>query len=119
LPALLGFCGKNIDRFGLPHRKAAEATNTSSLWYRWSRMIQAHPWPAAILSTALLIALALPIFWLQLGFGDAGNFPEGDTTRKAYDMLAEGFGPGSNAPILVVVDAPNGYRGHRRCGRSH
>ena len=107
LPSLLGFCGRNIDRFGLPHRKAAESNSTSSFWYRWSRMIQKNPWPAFLISTSILVLLALPIFWLRLGFGDAGNFPEGDTTRKAYDMLSEGFGPGFNAPIMVVVDTPN------------
>jgi RND superfamily putative drug exporter len=108
LPALLGFCGRNIDRFGLPHKKAAEGKDTSSFWYRWSRLIQNHPWPAFILSASLLIVLALPVFWLRLGFGDAGNFPESDTTRKGYDLIALGFGPGYNGPILVVADTPNG-----------
>ena len=104
LPALLGFCGRNIDRFGLPHRKAAEGNGGTSFWYRWSRMIQRYPWPAFIASATVMILLALPVFWLRLGFGDAGNFPESDTTRRAYDMLADGFGPGVNAPIMVVVD---------------
>jgi RND superfamily putative drug exporter len=108
LPALLGFVGRNIDRFGLPHRKAAEDDPTRSFWYRWSRVIQNHPWPAFILSAALLIVLAIPVFSIRLGFGDAGNFPESDTTRKAYDLLSAGFGPGFNAPILVVAETPNG-----------
>jgi RND superfamily putative drug exporter len=108
LPALLGFCGRNIDRFGLPHRKAAEGKDTSSFWYRWSRLIQKHPWPAFLLSAGVLIALSLPVFWLRLGFGDAGNFPESDTTRKSFDLIALGFGPGYNGPILVVADVPNG-----------
>ncbi len=108
LPALLGFCGRNIDRFGLPHKKAAEGKDTSSFWYRWSRMIQRYPWPAMIISTGILVVLALPIFWLRLGFGDAGNFPESDTTRKGFDLIALGFGPGYNGPILVVADTPNG-----------
>ena len=117
LPALLGFCGRNIDRFGLPHRKAAEGKDTRSFWYRWSRLIQSHPWPALILSTALLVVLALPIFWLRLGFGDAGNMPEGDTTRKAYDIVAAGFGPGYNGAILVVADTPNGESDRETLGR--
>ncbi len=108
LPALLGFCGRNIDRFGLPHRKVAEGKDTSGFWYRWSRLIQNHPWPAFILSAGILVALALPVFWLRLGFGDAGNFPESDTTRKSFDLIALGFGPGYNGPILVVADTPNG-----------
>jgi len=109
LPALLGFAGRNIDRFGLPHRaSAAEEDASRSFWYRWSRVIQNHPWPALLLSSSLLIALALPVFWLRLGFGDAGNLPERETPRKAYDMLAEGFGPGFNGAILVVAETPNG-----------
>jgi RND superfamily putative drug exporter len=108
LPAMLGFVGKNIDRLGLPHKKAAEASGHHSFWYRWSRVIQKYPWPAFLLSAAVLIALALPVFWLRLGFGDAGNLPESNSPRKAYDMLSEGFGPGFNAPILVVADTPNG-----------
>jgi RND superfamily putative drug exporter len=108
LPALLGFCGRNIDRFGLPHRTAAEHDGSRSFWFRWSRLIQRNPWPALVISTTILIVLALPVFWLRLGFGDAGNFPESDTTRKAYDILSGGFGPGFNAPILVVADGAQG-----------
>jgi RND superfamily putative drug exporter len=108
LPALLGFCGRNIDRFGLPHRKTAESNGDTSFWYRWSRLIQYHPWPSLVVSVVLLVGLALPVLALRLGFGDAGNLPESDTPRKAYDLLAEGFGPGVNGPILAVADTPNG-----------
>ncbi len=108
LPAMLGFVGRNIDRFGLPHRAAAEQNGRRSFWYRWSRVIQGHPWPAFLLSATLLIVLAIPVFSIRLGFGDAGNLPSSDTPRKAYDLLSEGFGPGFNAPILVVAETPNG-----------
>jgi RND superfamily putative drug exporter len=109
LPAMLGFVGRNIDRLGLPHRSTqAEGASAASFWYRWSRIIQAHPWPALIGSTALLVVLTIPIFSLQLGFADAGNRGEQDTTRRAYDMLSEAFGPGFNGPIVVVADVPNG-----------
>jgi RND superfamily putative drug exporter len=103
LPALLGFVGRNIDRLGLPYR-GAEGEASEHFWYRWSRLIQAHPWPALVLSTALLVGLAAPVFALRLGFGDAGNRPETDTTRRAYDLLSVAFGPGFNAPFLIVVD---------------
>jgi RND superfamily putative drug exporter len=106
LPAMLGFAGRNIDRLGLPHKKAAEGDGRQSVWYAWSRVIQAHPWPAFIGSALILIVLALPIFWLRLGFGDAGNLPESNSPRRAYDLLSEGFGPGFNSPLLVVVDTP-------------
>jgi RND superfamily putative drug exporter len=108
LPAFLGFVRRNIDRFGLPHRTQAEGDGTRSFWFRWSRLIQARPWPALIVSTVILIALALPVFDLRLGFADPGNRPESDTTRRAYDLLSEGFGPGFNGPMLIVVDTPGG-----------
>ena len=75
-----------------------------SFWYRWSRLIQRYPWPATILSGALLIALTVPVFFMRLGFADAGNRVETDTTRQAYDLLSDGFGPGFNAPVLLVAD---------------
>jgi RND superfamily putative drug exporter len=109
LPALLGFVGRRIDRFGLPHRTSrAEGDPAASFWYRWSRMIQARPWPALVVSLAILLVLASPVFALRLGFGDAGNRLETDTTRRAYDLLSSAFGPGFNAPILIVVDTPEG-----------
>lgn len=107
LPALLGFVGRNIDRFGIP-RLRHEAETASSFWYRWSRVIQAHPWPALIASAVLLIVLAAPIFAIRLGFADAGNRATTDTTRRAYDLLSEGFGPGFNGPLLVVAETSNG-----------
>ena len=109
LPALLGFVGRRIDKFGLPHRgQRAEADPRTSFWYRWSRAIQARPWPALVVSLVILLVLAAPAFSLTLGFPDAGNRREEDTTRRAYDLLSSAFGPGFNAPILAVVDMPRG-----------
>jgi RND superfamily putative drug exporter len=108
LPALLGFVGHNIDRFGLPHRKEKAGEVHHTIWWKWSRVIQAHPWPALILSAGLLIVLSIPLLSIRFGFGDAGNRAEGDTSRQAYDLLSEGFGPGFNGPILLVVDGENG-----------
>ncbi len=76
--------------------------------YRWSRVIQHRPWPAVIIGLVVLIGLALPFFSLRLGFSDAGNGGTDKTTRRAYDLLAEGFGPGSNGPLLLVTALPNG-----------
>jgi RND superfamily putative drug exporter len=108
LPALLGFAGRNIDKFGLPHRKEAPGEIRKSFWYRWSRVIQSNPWPALIVSAGLLIILTIPAASMRLGFGDAGNRPETDTSRAAYDLLSEGFGPGFNAPLMVVIETPEG-----------
>jgi RND superfamily putative drug exporter len=108
LPALLGFVGRNIDKLGLPHRRHAEGEVRRSFWHGWSRVVQRHPWPAALGGLALLVALALPVFALRLGFPDAGNRPETDTTRRAYDLLSAGFGPGFNGPLLLAAETPNG-----------
>ncbi len=76
--------------------------------YRWSRVIQRHPWRAVLGGAALLVVLALPVLGLQLGFSDEGNYPADTTTRQAYDLLSEGFGPGFNGPLLVASDVPAG-----------
>jgi len=85
----------------IPHRtpKAKELT----FWYRWSRFIQRRPWTAALSATAILLVLAAPLTSIRLGFGDNGNAPESTTVRRAYDMLAEGFGPGFNGPLFITV----------------
>ncbi len=79
-----------------------------TLSYRWSRVIQHRPWTAVIIGAAVLIALALPIFGLRLGFSDEGNYPEDTTTRAAYDLLADGFGPGFNGPLSLATELPAG-----------
>lgn len=108
LPAMLGFIRGRIDRLGLPHRHAADTMGRQSLWHRWSRVIQRRPWPALVAGTAILLILAVPVLDMRLGFGDAGNRPTDDTSRRAYDLLAEGFGPGFNGPLLLVAELPNG-----------
>ena len=90
-------------RRSVPPRRPTPRTETVA--YRWSRKIQRQPlrWLAA--GTAALVVLAAPLFALRLGFSDEGNFPEETYTREAYDLLAEGFGPGFNGPFLVTVVA--------------
>ncbi len=86
----------------IPHR--AEPVKEQRMWYRWSRFIQRRPWPPLIGATAVLVILAIPLFGIRLGFGDYGNYPEDKTVRRAYDLLAEGFGPGTNGPLFVTVE---------------
>jgi putative drug exporter of the RND superfamily len=86
----------------LPHR--AEPIREQRVWYRWSRLIQRRPWPSAIIAVVVLLVLAIPLFAIRLGFGDYGNYPEDQTVRRAYDLIAEGFGPGANGPLFVTVN---------------
>jgi RND superfamily putative drug exporter len=105
LPAILGFVGRNIDRLGLPHRKG---TNRVSLWYRWSRVVQRRPLLGAAAGLAILVVAALPVFSMRLGFADAASAPRSDTTRRAYDLLSDGFGPGFNGPLLAAAELDSG-----------
>jgi len=86
----------------LPDRKSVPLRETVA--YRWSRKIQAHPWWFALGATALLLLLAAPLLGLRMGFSDEGNYREETTTRQAYDLLAEGFGPGANGPLLIATE---------------
>ena len=97
----LSFVVKSL-RILVPHR--AERPKEQRFWYRWSRFIQRRPWPSALGAVGLLALLAIPLFSIRLGFGDYGNLPEDKTVRRAYDTLAEGFGPGSNGPLIVLVE---------------
>jgi RND superfamily putative drug exporter len=74
------------------------------VWYRWSRFVQRRPWPSAIGAVVVLLVLAFPLLSIRLGFGDYGNYPEETTVRAAYDLIADGFGPGSNGPLFVAVE---------------
>jgi len=108
LPAILGFVGRTIDRFSLPGVKKRAAGGGRGFWYRWSRTLQRYPWPAALAGLIVLLAMAMPVLTMRLGFTDAGNRAVGDTTRDAYDLKVEAFGPGSSAPLLVVATLPAG-----------
>ena len=82
-----------------------------TLPYRWSHFIQRRPWPVAIAGTAILLFLAVPVLALRLGFSDEGNYPEESTTRQAYDLLSDAFGPGFNGPFIAVaaLDGPDDF----------
>ena len=74
-----------------------------TLAYRWSRTIQRRPWLWVVTGTVVLLALAAPVLGLRLGFSDEGNYADDTYTRQAYDLLADGFGPGFNGPFMITV----------------
>src|SRR6202011_4225652 len=75
-------------------------------WLRWVGQVQRRPALTAIAATALMLVLAAPALGLRLASSDAGNDPSSHTTRKAYDLLAKGFGAGFNGPLQVAVALP-------------
>jgi putative drug exporter of the RND superfamily len=108
LPAMLGFAGNAIDKLHLPRLlQTGGPPPPDGFWYRWSRLVQRRAWVTGALAVLVLVVLALPLFSMRLAFTDAGNDPTNLTTRQAYDLLAQGFGPGFNGP-LVIAAAMNG-----------
>ena len=103
IPAMLGFIGRNIDKWSI-HRKG-KVKKVETGWHRWSRLVQRRAWPFALGGFALLVAASIPLLSLRLGFSDQGNNAKENTTRKAYDIKAKAFGPGSNAPGIIAIEA--------------
>jgi RND superfamily putative drug exporter len=111
LPAFLGFIGPRV----LSRRQKKElaengprvvGSGTKGFWPRWAAFIQRRPIIPALVALLIVVLVALPFFSLRLGSSDQGNDPTGTTTRQAYDLLAQGFGPGFNGPLLLVTQNP-------------
>lgn len=106
MPALLGFLGYRV--LGRRARRRLQIDGAyddemSTLWGRWATAIQKKPAAFIALSVVTLSVLALPALSIRLGSADAGTDPIGTPTRLAFDLRAEGFGPGSNGPLLLVT----------------
>jgi putative drug exporter of the RND superfamily len=97
----LSFAYKPLRR-RVPHRK--DRAREEQVWYRWSRFVQRRPWQSVTGAVVLLLILAIPLLSIRLGFSDYGNYPEDTTVRRAYDMIADGFGPGTNGPLFITVE---------------
>jgi RND superfamily putative drug exporter len=103
LPALLGLLGRRIESLRVPFVGRPHHDDHPHGWLRWAEGIGRHPWIAAVAAIVLMVALALPTFEIRLGQPDTGQLTTATTARQAYDMLGEGFGEGTNGPLLVAV----------------
>ncbi|WP_327293743.1 MMPL family transporter [Streptomyces sp. NBC_01197] len=114
IPALLGIAGRRVRparaRRGIPAdgTPADGAPLKSKLAARWARFVTRRPLAVLLTGVAALSVVAIPAASLQLGLPDDGSQPASTTQRRAYDLLSEGFGPGFNGPLLVVVEAGKG-----------
>lgn len=124
LPAFLGAAGPRLARAGrlgraLQTRKpgrlarrrdpAARAAHAAG-WRRWIGHVSQHPVPYAVGAAGLLLTATLPVLGLRVGLPDDGSLPHSRTERRAYDLVAEGFGPGTNGPLVIAAD-PTGDPG--------
>ncbi|MXM68794.1 MMPL family transporter [Streptomyces sp. HUCO-GS316] len=124
LPAFLGAAGPRLARAGrigraLQTRKlgrlarqrdtAAGAAHAAG-WRRWIGHVSRHPVPYAVGAAGLLLTATLPVLGLRVGLPDDGSLPHSRTERRAYDLVAEGFGPGTNSPLVIAAD-PTGDPG--------
>src|SRR5690606_13969534 len=107
IPALIGFAGKRL----LPRKQrngdAQDAEQKPRAGTRWARFVLRHRLPVLVVSIAALGVIAIPATDLQLGLPDDGAKSTDSTQRRAYDLIAQGFGPGTNGPLIVLVDAQN------------
>ncbi|WP_062645298.1 MMPL family transporter [Streptomyces maremycinicus] len=112
IPALLGYAGSKVRATGEKRRPAAEKDSRGKPakpgpGVRWASFVIRRPAAVLLLGVVGLGAIAVPATQLELGLPDDGSQPTSTTQRRAYDLLSEGFGPGFNGPLMIVVDARN------------
>ncbi|AZM77252.1 MMPL family transporter [Streptomyces sp. KPB2] len=117
IPALLGYAGRRVkpagakgrllgrSRKGEPKPDRPAGPPKANLGTRWASFVVRRPLAVLLLGVIGLGAAAVPAASLELGLPDDGSQPTSTTQRRAYDLLSEGFGPGFNGPLMVVVDA--------------
>jgi len=109
LPALLGMLGLRVLSRKQRRRLVsgeADLRVRVGLWARWAALVQARPKALGGLALVVMAVVAVPTFSMRLGAADNGNLPSTSTNRQAYDLVAQGFGPGFNGPLLLVAQAP-------------
>jgi RND superfamily putative drug exporter len=107
LPALLSLLGRWIDKLRVPFVGRRRHRGHAAASARWAHVVTSHPVAAAVSGIVVLLALAAPVLDMRLGQADQGTQPLVTSQRQAYDLLAEGFGPGFNGPLLVVAAVPD------------
>ncbi|WP_329051091.1 MMPL family transporter [Streptomyces violaceus] len=108
IPALLGYAGRRVKPMGEKGKRlgrASEKPERPNLGTRWASFVVRRPIAVLLLGVIGLGVAAVPASSLELGLPDDGSQPTSTTQRRAYDLLSEGFGPGFNGPLMVVVDA--------------
>ncbi|MCK9930349.1 MMPL family transporter [Frankia sp. Mgl5] len=111
LPALLGFYGPKVLSRRQRRRMAEhgpEPEQPSGFWWRWAKGVERRPAVLALLSAGVIVLIAIPFLSLRLGSSDLGNGADTKTSKRGYDLLADGFGPGFNGPFMLVteIDSP-------------
>ena len=112
LPALFSLFGRRVltrrQRRALgtqPGPADGPEPTATGAWARWAGVVERRPAVLAAVAVAVMVVLALPLSRLQLGSSDQGHDPASSTTRQAYDLLAQGFGPGFNGPLVLAAQA--------------
>src|SRR4051794_17540329 len=108
LPAMLGLVKHRVNSVRVPFTKSRPTYDPDGASARWATRVVAKPVRYGGVAAVVLGVLAVPVFSMHLGFADAGNDAPTSTTRKAYDLMADGYGPGTNGPFQVVLDSDGG-----------
>ncbi|MEV4437612.1 MMPL family transporter [Streptomyces sp. NPDC049577] len=104
IPALIGFAGRKVLARKVRKGTGASTADKPNMGTRWARFVLRRPVMVLLAGVLGLGAIAVPAGSLVLGLPDDGSQPENTTQRKAYDLLSEGFGPGFNGPLMLVLD---------------